>query len=137
VTFKLPANATGLEIVRDSCVSGWCRVQYRCMEGWVSERYLALSSGEAPVVAPFQALGEFKVRVPAEEVLSIREDPHHLAPLVAELSADATGVLVHYCLVPKGSKETWCYLSHGRRDGWANGRFLESLSTHAAPKPTR
>jgi hypothetical protein len=41
VTFKLPANATGIEIVPNSCVSGWCRVRYRCMEGWASEQYLA------------------------------------------------------------------------------------------------
>jgi uncharacterized protein YraI len=137
VTFKLPANATGIEIVPGSCTSGWCRVRYRCMEGWVSERHLALSSGAAPVVAPFQALGEFKVSVPAGELLSVREDPHHLAPLVAELAADDTGVLVHYCVVPKGNKETWCFLSHGNRDGWANARYLLNQSTHAPPKATR
>jgi hypothetical protein len=85
------------------------------------------------VISPFQAQGKFKVHVPAGDVLSVREDPHYLAPLVAELAAHATGVLIHYCVVPKGNKERWCYLSHGGRNGWANARYLLS-PINARPK---
>jgi uncharacterized protein YraI len=135
VSFKLPPNATGIEVVSGGCDAGWCRIRYKCTEGWASERFLSLSSGDAPTsVAAFQAKGEFKVNVRAGEgPLYVREDPHPSAPIVAELSPTDPKVLVRQCITPKRSTETWCFLTSRNREGWSNARYLIDESTGRTP----
>ncbi len=122
VTFKLPPNASGIEL--DSCARGWCRIRYRCMVGWVADRFLTLGSGSPVGVAPFQSRGYFRVTVAFGDVLAVREDPNHLAPLVAELSAGGSDVLVNHCVTPVGTREQWCFVTHQGRQGWSNARYL-------------
>lgn len=126
VSFKLPPNARGIEIAPGSCAGGWCRIRHKCKEGWVHEKYIALSDEESVgiAVADYEASGEYDVRVPAGDVLYVREDPHHLAPIVTEIAAGEAGILRKQCTVPTGSKESWCYLTHQGNSGWANSRYL-------------
>lgn len=126
VSFKLSPNAKGIEIVPGSCTDGWCRIRYRCKEGWVHESYVALSDHNPTgiAVADYEVSGEFFVRVPAGDVLYIRENPHHLAPIVAELGSGEGGIIRRQCKAAAASTETWCFLTHRGRSGWANSRYL-------------
>jgi uncharacterized protein YraI len=73
------------------------------------------------------------VDVGRAEPLYVREDPHHLSPIVLELRSNATNVEVYHCIRPSALNDPWCFLSYNGRQGWANARYLRSMTTGAYP----
>ena len=121
---ELAFNATGITV--NNCEGKWCQVQYGCIAGYASAKYLTEDYVET---AGSDYSGLFNVvDHPADEKLNIRAGPGEQYDVVAELSPDTSGVLVTDCQSIDDYDYRWCNLSWNKVSGWGYGRFLQDTA---------
>ena len=118
---ELAYNATGISVT--ACEGKWCEVQYGCIAGFASAKYLTDDDVNA---ASSDFSGVFSVvDHPANEKLNIRSGPGEQYDVVAELAHDATGVMVTDCQTVDNYDYRWCNLAWNQVSGWGYGRYLQ------------
>ena len=118
---ELAYNATGISVT--ACEGKWCEVQYGCIAGFASAKYLTDDDVNA---ASSDFSGVFSVvDHPANEKLNIRSGPGEQYDVVAELVHDATGVMVTDCQTVDNYDYRWCNLAWNQVSGWGYGRYLQ------------
>ncbi len=118
---ELAYNATGISV--KNCEGKWCDVQYGCIAGFASAKYLTEEYVEA---ASSEFSGLFSVvDHPADQKLNVRSGPGEQYDVVAELAADTTGVVVTDCQAVDNYDYRWCNLSWNKVSGWGYGRYLQ------------
>lgn len=110
----IPAAGGGIGIL--GCQGMWCRVRYRCDEGWSSKLYL----GERQE-RQYRVIG---VQPGAPEGLNVRSGPGFTYPQSGSISFDATNVVKHVCQSSPVDGTDWCLVSWQSISGWVAGRFL-------------
>ena len=119
---ELAYNATGITVT--NCQGNWCEVQYGCISGFASAKYL---TDETAYNATSEYSGLFHVvDHPLDQFLNVRTGPGEEYAVVAELPPDAAGLLVTDCQSVTGYDYRWCNLSWNAVAGWAYGRFLQN-----------
>jgi SH3-like domain-containing protein len=125
----IPPTGRGVRLI--GACHGWCPVRYHGARGWVHGRFLA----REPAVEPFARretapaaqsvlAGYWRVtNVPAGDVLQVRNAPSGAAPVIHELSAKDTCVVLG-----EGCQKPWCQvrIQAGERErvGWVHAKFL-------------
>ena len=118
---ELAYNATGISV--ENCKDKWCEVQYGCIAGFASAKYL---TSEFVETESSEFSGLFSVvDHPADDMLNVRSGPGEQYAIVAELAADTTGVLVTDCQSIDDYDYRWCNLSWDKVSGWGYGRYLQ------------
>ena len=118
---ELAYNATGISVT--ACEGKWCEVQYGCIAGFASAKYLTDDDVNA---ASSDFSGVFSVvDHPADKKLNIRSGPGEQYDVVAELAHDATGVMVTDCQTVDNYDYRWCNLAWNQVSGWGYGRYLQ------------
>lgn len=117
---ELAYNADGVRV--SQCLSnGWCLVEYGCIRGYVSGKFLKQGLGghtSSPYAGFYRVVDH-----PMDSKLNVRSGPGTKYGVVAELPPTATGVKVTDCH-DVGMRFRWCNLSWGDISGWAYGRYL-------------
>jgi uncharacterized protein YraI len=111
----IPADAVGLAV--SDCEGSWCRVRYKCKDGWAGSRYLARESTQYRRV----------VRVSPQDPdgLNLRGGPGSRYPKVGSIPFNATRVINHSCQTTAVDGSAWCLVTYLRTSGWAAARFLD------------
>ncbi len=130
----LPYDATGVGIVRCRSVSGysqpWCEVRYKCVTGWVYQRYL-VEGGPVDRSGPTQASagGSYHVvDVGANDVLNVRAGPGTQYDLVGTIPPNGSGIELRSCRSVSGQRYKWCIVKYRSVEGWASGCCLADSS---------
>ncbi len=119
---ELAYNADGVMV--GNCSAAWCAVQYGCISGYASQKYLTeRNGGHAP--SAFSGLYSV-VGHPADQLLNIRSGPGTQYEVVAELVPNAIDIVVTDCQAVAGYDYRWCNLSWNNVSGWGYGRYLQN-----------
>ncbi|MEZ5839033.1 MAG: caspase family protein [Hyphomicrobiales bacterium] len=133
-------DATGVGIVRCRDVAGfshpWCEIRYKCVTGWVYQRYLAeggpSGGGAADRQGPTRAStgsGSYHViNVRPGDVLNVRSGPGPNYDVIGSIPADAAGIEARSCRSVAGSSDKWCIVQFGSVRGWASACCLADES---------
>ncbi len=134
----IPGNARGLS--GGPCESGWCRIEYQGVTGWVYQDYIAAdnavaasdpapnaAAGEAPSqpfsVAELATLSKIKLFRLVDtdgEPYPVFAFPNEKLPVAGMLSAETTTVEgLGTCI------QSWCYVRSGSLIGWLPIRMFD------------
>lgn len=117
---ELAFNANGISVA--SCANRWCVVEYGCIRGYASQKYLKQGhggQGGSAFTGTYQVVNH-----PMDQKLNVRGGPSTRFPILAELPPNATGIQVTDCQAKEGDAYRWCNLSWNNVSGWAYGRYL-------------
>ena len=117
---ELAFNANGVSI--SNCANRWCVVQYGCIRGYASQKYL--KNGHGGQGGSYFAGTYRVVNHPMDQKLNVRGGTGTSFPVLAELPPNATGIVVTDCQAKEGEVYRWCNLSWNNVSGWAYGKYL-------------
>jgi len=114
---RIPAQGSGISVY--SCQSsGWCRVQYKCVNGWANSKYLTSGSGGGNTGEPSRSYRVVGVR--SDDVLWIRRRPTGRSRKVGSIPSNGRGVIIEKCV---GSGK-WCLVRYRGFRGYSSRKFL-------------
>jgi uncharacterized protein YraI len=127
----IPADGTGIGVDVEGCTqSGWCRVKYRCLNGWsLLARYLALRSRRLQRVTQVSATDP--------QGLNVHSGPHYTFPVRNHISYNSSDVIKHVCQPSPKDGSEWCLVTQNDRSGWVASRFLAPGDSPNPPPPSR
>lgn len=117
---ELAFNANGVSI--SNCANRWCMVQYGCIRGYASQKYL--KNGHGGQGGSYFAGTYRVVNHPLDQKLNVRGGVGTGFAVLAELPPTATGIVVTDCQAKEGEVYRWCNLSWNNISGWAYGKYL-------------
>ena len=118
---ELAYNAAG--ITNFGCDGKWCQIEYGCISGYASAKYLTdqISDTATSAYSGLYAV----VDSPKDEPLNLRAGPGTQYEVVATLPFDAQSVIVTDCQTIDSYDYRWCNLSWNAASGWGYGRYLQ------------
>ena len=112
---ELAYNAAGFGVT--GCRAGWCEVQYGCLKGFVSGKYVTRLSDLSD--GAFHVTGH----MPHEE-LNVRRGRGTNYGILYTIPYDADGIRVGECRKRSSQQFHWCYVTYSGRSGWAYDKYL-------------
>lgn len=120
----MPPFAVGVSV--GECTKGWCRVEYDCVEGWSSAKYL-----EREDETYLQVTG---VSASDPEGLNLRTGPRKGYGRLGSIPYNGVNLIAHMCeRNPSGSP--WCLVTYDGQSGWVNSRYLTAQTSSVDTTP--
>lgn len=121
---ELGHNATGIHVT--SCTNGWCAINYGCLQGYASQKYLSKAGGTT--FASGSTNSYHVIGHTSSEELNVRSGPSTKYRITGTIPHNGSRIVVNSCNSVNSYRYKWCQINYGRLNGWAYGKYLADNS---------